>query len=99
MINRTKLAVFVVVALTRLVATPAFAQSFDADEGTGNVLPYSSQANAAQTTPRHATVHTAHRNGMDAYAMEPRVQTDSNPDSPASTGGGSAGYNENLYNY
>jgi hypothetical protein len=31
--------------------------------------------------------------------MEPRQQLPFNAESPAATGGGSIGYNENLYNY
>jgi hypothetical protein len=31
--------------------------------------------------------------------MEPRQQWQLGADSPAATGGGSIGYNENLYNY
>ena len=99
MINRTKLFVFALAAVLRLAATPAFAQSFDADEVTGNVLPISSQSVAAES--HHAA---ARRNGMDSYAMEPRQQSNSTPrvrmpvdsDDPAFTGGGSIGYNELL---
>ena len=58
-----------------------------------------------------AGVHHAHRNGLHAYAMEPRhahrttldpyalelrPQSDIDSDSPAATGGGSIGYNELL---
>lgn len=95
MINRTKFAIIVGLAVTSFAATPAFAQSFDRDFGTGNVLPYNSQPAAAGIASRH----TARGNGMDAYAMEPRTQLDPNSNSPASAGGGSTGYNENLYNY
>jgi hypothetical protein len=104
MINRTKLILFAVAAVLRLAAAPAFAQSFDADEGTGNVLPISSQPVAAEIESHHAAAHTARRTGMDSYAMEPRQQSNSAPhfrtpvdsDDPAFTGGGSIGYNELL---
>jgi hypothetical protein len=31
--------------------------------------------------------------------MEPRPQSETSSESPAATGGGSLGYNQNLYNY
>jgi hypothetical protein len=104
MTNRTKLFVFALAAVLRLAATPALAQSFDADEGVGNALPISRQPVAAESY--HAAVHTARRNGMDSYAMEPRQRSNSAPgvrmsmpvdsDDPALTGGGSIGYNKLL---
>ena len=102
MINRTKLFIFALAAVLRLASTPAFAQSFDADEGTRNVLPISGQPVAAKS--HHAAVHTARPNGMNSYALEPRRQSNSAPrvrvpvdsDDPAVTGGGSPGYNELL---
>jgi hypothetical protein len=53
---------------------------------------------------RHAGARAARRNGLDAYAMERRPQSNSAPrarmpvdsDDPALTGGGSIGYNELL---
>ena len=35
-------------AVLTVIATPAFAQSFDPDNGTGNVLPFSSNATATR---------------------------------------------------
>jgi hypothetical protein len=104
MMNRTKIIIFTLAAVLRLAATPAFAQSFDADEGTGNVLPISGQPVAAEIESHHGAVHTTRRNGMDSYAMEPRAPSNSAPrirmpvdsDDPAFTGGGSIGYNELL---
>src|SRR5215475_10051082 len=92
MTNKSKL-IIAAVAATLASTAPAFAQSFDPDIGTGNVLGFNSQAPVAraEAPARHQ------RGGMDAFAMEPRGFR--NSDSPAATGGGSIGYNENLYNY
>ena len=97
MIKRVKLAVIIALAAA---ATPALAQSFDPDDGTGNVLPLSSQSVATEIAPHHTAVHAARRNGMDSYAMEPRsaprVRMPVDSDDPALNGGGSIGYNELL---
>lgn len=97
--NKTKLALIAVLALMRLAATPAFGQSFSAGYGTGNVLPYNSTATAPAIASHHASAQAARRNGLNSFAMEPRRQAQFGADSPAATGGGSIGYNENLYNY
>jgi hypothetical protein len=97
--NKTKFALIAVLALTRLVATPAFGQSFSTGYGTGNVLPYNSTGVAPAIASHHADAHAARRNGLSSFAMEPRQQWQLGVDSPAATGGGSIGYNENLYNY
>ena len=110
MTNKAKLALIAAIAVTRLAATPAFAQSFEAD-GTGNVLQMTYQSTAPDAAVRHSGARAARRNGLDAYAMdpqharrtmlaphatEPRPQSDFDSDSPAATGGGSVGYNELL---
>ena len=98
--NKTKFVLIALLALTRLAATPAFGQSFSAGYGTGNVLPFSSPGvTAPANASHHADVHAARRNGLNSFAMEPRQQSQLSADSPAETGGGSIGYNENLYNY
>jgi hypothetical protein len=83
-----------IVAITASVmATPAFAQSFDPSKGTGNVLPFSYGANGAEQTGKMA----GRQSGLDAFAMVPGTSSaaiDSN--SPAATGGGSEGYNQEL---
>ena len=98
MTNKSKL-ILVAVAATLVSAAPAFAQSFDPDLGTGNVLGFNSQAPVAraEAPARHQRIVRHHRGGMGAFAMEPRGFR--NSDDPAATGGGSIGYNENLYNY
>ena len=101
--NTAKIALIAALAVTRLAATPAFGQSFSGGYGTGNVLPYPSAA--TETASNHASVHAVRRNGVNSFAMAPREQTQLraqshlNTDSPEETGGGSIGYNENLYNY
>jgi len=97
--NKTKFALIALLALTRLAATPAFGQSFSAGYGTGNVVPFNSAGVALANASHHADGHAARRNGLNSFAMEPRQQSQLSADSPAETGGGSIGYNENLYNY
>ncbi|MGB8432573.1 MAG: hypothetical protein WCE72_22370 [Pseudolabrys sp.] len=97
--NKTKFAIIAALALTRLAATPAFGQSFSAGYGTGNVLPFNSTVAAPAVASHHASAHAAWRNGLNSFAMEPRQQLQFSAESPAATGGGSIGYNENLYNY
>ena len=97
--NKTKFAIIAALALTRLAATPAFGQSFSAGYGTGNVVPFNSTVAAPAVASHHASAHAARRNGLNSFAMEPRQQLQLGAESPAATGGGSIGYNENLYNY
>lgn len=97
--NKTKFAIIAALALTRLAATPAFGQSFSGGYGTGNVLAFNSTVTAPAVASHHASAHAARRNGLNSFAMEPRQQLQLGADSPAATGGGSIGYNENLYNY
>jgi hypothetical protein len=104
MINKTKLVLIVAtLAVTRLAATPALGQTYSSGFVTGNLSPFSSQSAAPRNASRHG-VHNARRNGLHAYAMEPRPQSNFAPgthtsvdsDDPAFTGGGSVGYNELL---
>ena len=97
--NKTKFAIIAALALTRLAATPAFGQSFSTGYGTGNVLPCNGTVAAPAVAPHHAIAQAARRNGLSSFAMEPRQQLQFSAESPAATGGGSIGYNENLYNY
>ena len=84
----------ITLAALSVIATPAFAQSFDPDNGTGNVLPFSS----GPTAPQHSKI-AVRRSGLNAFAMVPRTPSVSNPNDPAATGGGSLGYNELLSTY
>jgi len=78
MINKAKLALIAALTVTRLAATPAFGQSYDEDDGTGNVLPFSYHQIAPEQASHHTPFHAARRNGMNSFAMEPRAQSDSN---------------------
>jgi predicted S18 family serine protease len=72
-------------------ATPAFAQSFDPDNGTGNVLSFSHNS-----TVRGNVVAAVRQSGLHSFAMAPGHDAAINSNSPAATGGGSLGYNELL---
>jgi hypothetical protein len=98
MINISRLALIAVAVAG--IAAPAFAQSFDPEFGTGNTLPFAFSATGQQagktTVVRHVRVKAAaHRSGRNAFAMVPDGASGS-AFSPAATGGGSIGYNENL---
>jgi hypothetical protein len=85
-------------------ALPAFAQSFDPDAGTGNIVQFSPAPLAPQVgqiAVRHGgRDRTAARvSGLHAFAMVPGGRSDRDPNDPARTGGGSLGYNQNLLIY
>jgi opacity protein-like surface antigen len=81
-----------IVGLLTAVATPAFAQSFSHDFGTGNVINEPALEQAGRT------------NANSAFAQAPETKTNrktriysgADSDSPTETGGGSEGYNWNL---
>jgi hypothetical protein len=83
------------VAILTAIATPSFAQSFDPDWGTSKVLPFSRAMSPAAVQPRHKVARQ--RQGADSFASFSGQRA--NSEDPALTGGGSAGYNANLYNY
>jgi hypothetical protein len=102
MIRLSRLAV--IAAVTAVIATPAFAQSFDPEAGTGNVLPFAYTPIAPQSGK--VAVHQAsqgkmatRQSGLHAFAMVPGTSSGSNPNDPALTGGGSLGYNQMLLQY
>lgn len=76
------------VLLTVGVASPALAQSFDPEAGTGNIV-----AGSPAPAPRV----NDHRSGLHAYAMVPERPATSN--ASGNTGGGSTGYNNMLQQY
>jgi hypothetical protein len=79
MINKAKLVLIAALTVTRFAATPAFGQSFDEDDGTGNALRFSYRQTAPdKAASHHAPVHAARRNGMNSFAMEPRAKSGSN---------------------
>jgi len=67
-------------------ASPALARSFDGHHSIGREI-----------RARHAGAHAL--TGMDSMHMPRSPQSDVDSNSPASTGGGSLGYNQNLYNH
>jgi hypothetical protein len=81
-------------AVLTAFATPAFAQSFDPDNGTGNVLSFSHKSTAP-----HKVITAVRPSGLHSFAMVPRPDPAFNSNSPEATGGGSLGYNELLRTY
>ena len=81
-------------AVLTALATPAFAQSFDPENGTGNVLPFSYKP----TVPQNEKIAIG-QSGLHSFAMVPGANSAFNSNSPAATGGGSLGYNEMLRNF
>jgi hypothetical protein len=86
--------VLIAAAALMCAASPALAQSFDSEEGSGNVL----QFGYGSTAPKHGQI-AVRQDGLSAFAMQPGVPSLTNPNDPVNTGGGSASYNRNLYNY
>lgn len=89
MTSKWKLVTIFTVA-TIAVVSPAFAQSFDPDEGTGNLVALSYQGAGAH---KQAAIR---RNGIDAFAMAPSAEIRDVSNLPEHTGGGSLGYNKEL---
>jgi hypothetical protein len=79
-------------AVLTVFATPVFAQSFDPDNGTGNVLPFGYTPTAPQNDKT-----AGGQSGLHSFAMSPRSAFNSK--GAAVTGGGSLGYNEMLRNF
>jgi hypothetical protein len=86
-----KKLITIVALATSVMAAPAFAQSFDPDFGTGNVLPLHHG-----TTTRQIGKIADRQSGLNAYAMVSGVSSASDSNSPAATGGGSEGYNQEV---
>ena len=95
MITKSKIAVIAAIAALSF-ASPALAQSFDNDFGTGNEQPsyYDSHGGLHAGTPSAQLNFVANRGGMSAYASVGR----SSFASESNAGGGSVGYNEMLKN-
>ena len=101
MTHISKLAL--IAAVTAAIATPAFAQSFDPEAGTGNVLPFSTPSVVQNgKVAAHQTNQgkiAARQSGLNAFAMVPSAAAGSHSNNPALTGGGSTGYNQMLLQY
>jgi hypothetical protein len=86
------------------IASPALAQSFDPEAGSGNVAGFSYGPTLSQNdeyaVPQSGHAKTAARqNGLRAFARVPGTSSNSGSNEPAFTGGGSAGYNQMLQQY
>ena len=92
MITKSKLAIAAAAAIC--FASPAPAQSFDPEAGSGNVV----AQNGGQTAPQNGQI-AVRRSGLYAYAMGPRQATPTAWTDPAVNGGGSAGYNDMILKY
>ena len=97
MLTKSKIAVIAAV-LGMVSASPAFAQSYNRTEGSGNSLPsyYDSQGGqhcgrlaACTGIPPQQIQIAARRSGLNAFASIGRAGFAS--DAPSSTGGGSVG--------
>jgi hypothetical protein len=100
MTTLSKLALIAAIAVAG-IASPALAQSFDPDTGTGNVLSFSYGPIGTQndTVAVRQTNHgkiAGRQNGLRAFARVPGGAAGVDSNDPALTGGGSAGYNQLL---
>lgn len=86
------------------IASPALAQSFDPEAGSGNVAGFGYAPSPAQNDEfavlqgSHAKT-AARQNGLRAFARVPGASSGSSSNNPAFTGGGSAGYDQMLQRY
>ena len=96
-IARSKLALVAVAAVFGF-ASPAFAQAFNPEDGSGTALPtYYGPDGALHTGPvaPQSNQVAGRQSGLNAYAQTPSPSgtRPSNRYNPSLTGGGSAGYN------
>ena len=80
-------------AVLTVITTPAFAQSFDPDNGTGNVLSFS-----RESTARQADKTAVRCSGLHSFGSWTRLDFQF-ANSPEVTGGGSFGCNEMFRNF
>jgi len=90
MFDKSKRAM-IVTAATLAITSPAFAQSFDPEAGTGNVWSTSGydEENAVRTRQPAARL-----SGLYAFAAAPRARVTADRNDPTLAGGGSLGYNQ-----
>jgi hypothetical protein len=99
----SKLALIAAIAAAG-IASPASAQSFDPEAGSGNVQSFSYAPSPAQND-QVAVRQTSHakvagrQNGLHAFARVPGGAAGGDSNDPALTGGGSAGYNQMLQQF
>jgi hypothetical protein len=91
---------FIGAVLAVSIASPAFAEFLETGTASNNAGFYSVDPAPQQPTMavRHVGhVKTAHRqHGLNSFALVPGGAFEGSSNSPASTGGGSFGYNQNL---
>ena len=89
---------FIAAAAAVVIGSPAFAETYLNEMGTGDVHPIISQSapSFVAWAPSSSTQYVARRSGLRAFAMVGHQATQHDP---ALTGGGSRGYNENLSIY
>jgi hypothetical protein len=103
MTTLSKLALIAAIAAAG-IASPASAQSFDPEAGSGNVQSFSYASSPAQNN-QIAARQTSHarvagrQNGLHAFARVPGGAAGGDSNDPALTGGGSAGYNQMLQQF
>ena len=103
MTTLSKLALIAAIAAVG-IASPASAQSFDPEAGSGNVLSFSYAPSSApndQVAVRQTSQAkvAGRQNGLHAFARVPAGAAGGDANDPALTGGGSAGYNEMLQRF
>jgi hypothetical protein len=113
MMNKSKLALIAALAAVS-IASPAFAQSFERTgsvlphyyDASGVLVWGAWGPPQAPAITNHRVARSTRdlpmsaRSGASAFAAVPlTTRSDSNPNSRTLTGGGSPGYNQNLYNY
>ena len=92
---------FIAAAAAVVIGSPAFAETYLNEMGTGDLYPIVSQAAPSYVASSWRAVPTPYavstrRGGLAAYAMVGQTVTRHDPEF---TGGGSRGYNENLNIY
>jgi hypothetical protein len=98
-----KKLITIIALAASVMATPAFAQSFNPSDGTGNVLSFSYGPGGAKQRWTEVSPQTnqiaGRQSGLDAYAMVSGASSATDSNSPAVTGGGSEGYNQLVETY
>jgi len=94
MMSKWKVTAIIITTVAKMAfVSPALAQSFDPEIGSGNVLVMHEQVIDAQQEALD------HGRGNGVFAMVPRTQAGGTSEDPANTGGGSIGYNEKIRVY
>jgi hypothetical protein len=88
-----------VVIVAMIIGFPASAQSFDPDNGTGNLVAANTVAPASTIVSRHGGQEATAMSARRKISAEAGSSYAADPDGSDNTGGGSAGYNEMLRNW